>query len=340
MESDLVIKKCKQPECTINKDDVCLEGFEDTSQCPHFYLIEDAENENRQGTLDTLPENNNISLFNGEELSITETKTITYRYPVNLIYIIGEHDCGKTTILATLFEMFQVGPFYNYKFAGSLTQVGFEKRCFYSRISSGNGVPDTERTKSEEFNYLHLALKTDTDKQHVSHLLMSDISGEKFKRAKNNSDEMTELLMMSHSDTVNYVLDGEKLANPKLRHGAIMDAILFIQKALDVEVFTNKTNLNFIISKWDILHEVTTFDYETNIKNVFMDSFSKRLKSLNFFKIAVRPKSFNNGFKLGHGLIDLLNSWTKTIPQITIPTEYDVLNSDRMIYMYSTTHGE
>lgn len=308
MESGLQFKRCNQAGCTIHEDGVCLEDFDDPTQCPHFYLAEDEESDSQID--ESEPKKKDvIELFDGEQLTLNNVKKVTYKYPTEVVYLIGEHDSGKTTILATLFEMFQMGPFFNYNFAGSYTQVGFERRCFYSRIESDRSVPDTERTKLLEFNFLHLALKTNPAAPETIHLLLSDISGEKFKRARNSSDEMRELSLMSRAKIVNYVIDGEKLAKPRLRFAAINEAKLFIQKALDVGVFDKNTKLNFIVSKWDLLNPIIDFNYQEHIENAFTRDFLQRLRALDFHKIAVRPFEITKEFELGHGLIKILNSW-------------------------------
>lgn len=329
MEPEIQFKKCTQAGCTIHEDGVCLENFEDATQCPHFYL---AENGDTDSDIEELAQEKKevIELFDGEQLTLKNVRQVTYKYPTDVVYLIGEHDSGKTTILATLFEMFQMGPFHEYNFAGSYTQVGFERRCYYSRIGSDRSVPDTERTKLLEFNFLHLALKKNPERPETIHLLLSDISGEKFKRARNSSDEMRELSLMSRAKIVNYVIDGEKLAKPRSRFAAINEAKLFIQKALDVCVFNKKTQLNFIVSKWDLLNSVSDFNYLEHIEGAFTRDFQGRLRGIEFYKIAVRPLEITDEFELGHGLLKILNSWLVKETQTLLPEEV-MLIQERMI---------
>jgi hypothetical protein len=326
------LRKCDQENCTVQKDGVCLESIEELDQCPHFYLEEGEEDEeDDEETDDTSAATDSTvyKLFDGDELSLDRLTDVTYRFPASRIYILGEHDSGKTTLLATLFEMFQVGPFHGYFYAGSLTQIGFEKRCFYSRIASENGEADTERTKSEEFRFLHIALKQNVAQRKAKHFLISDISGEKIKRAKNNSEDMRDLQIVASATHVSFVIDGEKLLDPKIRQSTILQARTFIKKAIDEEVFNENTRLTLVVSKWDMVSKLEEFNFEALIERPFMASFEKHLKELTFLKVAIRPTTFKDGFKLGNGLPELLSLWDE--PAVPFSKSTEPVVSDRMI---------
>jgi len=305
----------------------------------NFYLQDDEakdETEVKNSEVDGAVESDEQSqvnktvfkLFTGDELSFDDLKLVTHRYPASKVYILGEHDSGKTTILSTLFEMFQFAPFNNFHFAGSLTQVGFEKRCFHSRLSSKNQEADTARTTIEQFRFLHLALKFKPEAKAANHYLISDISGEKITRAKNDSKEMQDLSVINDSVHVCYIIDGEKLKDIKLRQAILTQAKTFIRKAIDEEVFNSKTRLSVIVSKWDLLDGKKDFDFENLIEIPFKRDFAHAVSEFNVLKIAVRPKKFNK-FKLGHGLIDILKHWQ---PNPSAPIIYSgEASSDRMI---------
>jgi hypothetical protein len=271
---------------------------------------------------------NTFKLFTGEELSFEDLKIVTYRYPANMVYILGEHDSGKTTILSTLYEMFQFSPFNELHFAGSFTQVGFEKRCFHSRLSSKNKEADTERTKTEEFKFLHLALKRIPKSRTAVHYLISDISGEKITRAKNDSKEMKDLMVISNAKHVSYIIDGEKLKDIKTRQAILSQAKIFIRKAIDEGVFNHETRLLVIISKWDLLDGKKDFNFDALIKEPFTRDFASSVKKFDTLKIAVRPKKFHK-FKLGHGLSDLLLHWQPLLPEQPMAVQHNA--SGRMI---------
>ncbi|MBB5439164.1 hypothetical protein HDC92_002851 [Pedobacter sp. AK017] len=331
------LKKCDQEDCTVKKDGKCLEGIEDLTQCPHFYLDENiagldddsAIEDNGQSPSTSLKPviTNTFKLFKGEEFKLNELTQVSYRYPVDKIFILGEQDSGKTTILATLFEMFQVGVFNKLHFAGSLTQIGFEKRCFYSRLASGNSDYDTERTKSDEFRFLHLALKHDPNSKKALHLLISDIAGEKVQRAKGNTNDMKDLEVITDSVHISYIIDGEKLLNARTVQSVLTQAKTFIRKAIDEQIFTKSIRLSIIVSKWDVLDEIN-FDFESLIVAPFTRDFNDNFMDLSFLQIAVRPRTFVK-YKLGHGLSKLMDLWT--VKAQDLPNPIVLEKSARMI---------
>lgn len=331
------LKKCDQEDCTVKKDGKCLEGIEDLQQCPHFYLDEkeagldddsvEEENSPSPSSSQKAIITNTFKLFKGEEFKLKELTQVSYRYPVNKVFILGEQDSGKTTILATIFEMFQVGVFNKLHFAGSLTQIGFEKRCFYSRLASGNSDYDTERTKSDEFHFLHLALKHDPNAKKALHFLISDISGEKVQRAKGNTNDMKDLEVITDSVHISYIIDGEKLLNARTVQSVLTQAKTFIRKAIDEQIFTKSVRFSIIVSKWDVLDDIN-FDFESLIVTPFTRDFKDSFMELSFLQIAVRPRTFVK-YKLGHGLSKLMDLWT--VKAQDLPNTVVLEKSTRMI---------
>src|SRR5258706_16328307 len=96
----------------------------------------------------------------GYRLDSGGANEVTAQSLTNVILFAGTAESGKTTLLATLYLLFQKGPFATFSFAGSRTLVGFERRVHNARLSSKLSIPRTERSKSSEL--LHLPVrKTD-----------------------------------------------------------------------------------------------------------------------------------------------------------------------------------
>jgi energy-coupling factor transporter ATP-binding protein EcfA2 len=307
MESVGALKKCKQSACKVSLDGKCLEGLE-LDKCPHFYF--DEIDENRMQEASSVKLQPQIALFTGEELSLKDIKFLTFKFRTKIIMIIGEADSGKSTLLAVLHDLFQLGPFANFLFAGSTTQIGFERRCHPSRLNSNASTPDTERTKTNEFNFLHLAVKKkDEIDNEASHLLLSDISGEKFRLARDSSASMLELDLLKSVNNLIILIDGLRVSNKLLRAATILNAATFIVKALDEKIFNSSTRLNIVLSKWDCLYNDKTFDFTESIEKPFLTQFSNRLEEISFSKIAARPDKITNGIGYGYGLAELLTQW-------------------------------
>lgn len=304
------IKKiCHQQGCKILEGGSCLEGIDVTKdECPHFYAeSQNSDNIEVKNSIQT-KSSTSIKLFTGRELSFEEISMITNRYDCTLIAIVGESKSGKTTLIAEYFITLQKQPIKDFFFAGSRTQIGFEERCFLATDGSKAKKPVTGRTTSKEFSFLHLAIKhQDELKEDPTHLLFSDIWGERFREAKGSTTLMKELKILKAADYVLFIIDGEKIATKATRALTIEEAKTFIQKALDENIFDLNTNLKVAVSKWDFLHSDSSFDFSDKIERVFKERFESRLGKIEFTKLAARSE--NTGLEAGYGLYDLLKSW-------------------------------
>jgi len=305
----MVIRKCNQPNCKFNEDGKCLEGLGDA--CTHQFDEEvNSVEDKTEAKASEKNITNGIKLFSGEYLSLDEITMISHKFPYRLITILGNPDSGKTTLLATLYDLFQKGPFNEFMFSGSLTQIGFERSCHFSRIHSGNEIPDTERTVSSAFQYGHLALKKkDALNKKAINLLISNISGERYMEALESSQSMKEISFIKKSDFLIIMIDGGKIANLKERSGELFNTSTFIQKAIEEGVFDKQTDLKIILSKWDLLHKDSTFNFSEIIEEPLTRKYLNRVNSIAFSKIASRPLAQDENIKFGHGVHNLLVEW-------------------------------
>ncbi len=307
-ELELQIPKCKQADCNISKDGKCLESL-DKEECPHFYWADNESNEEESTELvQNEIKQDTFKLYPGEAVSISDLNTITYAYNCNKIVILGESESGKTTLLGYLFDKFQKGPYKDINFAGSLTLRGFDERCHYSRTSSNTDIPHTEKTIVEAFDFLHLALKKNVNDS-STHLLLSDISGEKLRDAGHSSILMADLEMLKYANKIIIVIDGKKIADKKLRQATLFSTQGFIQKALDDQIFNKKTDLQVVLSKWDHFVNDEEFNFEQLIVSRFTKLFEGRLGNLRFAKICASPKLNINQIEIGYGIYELLVDW-------------------------------
>jgi hypothetical protein len=302
---------CTNPGCKISEGGSCLESIDVTKQeCPHYKLVDANNPLKEESTSKEKIKVSGIELYHGSEMTFAQTSIITNNCDTKLIAIVGESKSGKTTLFAEYFINFQKGPFGDYCFAGSHTLIGLEKRCFYATVGSRAKKPDTERTQSKEFSFLHLAVKKkDNFEKPPIHFLFSDISGERFRDAKTSTILMQELKILKAADYILFIIDGERLADKSTRAVTIEDAKTFIRKALDEKIFGKDTRLKIAISKWDYIYNDTSFNFEEKIVNVFKERFESGLANIEFTKLAARSKT--SDIKAGMGLNELLNDWEK-----------------------------
>jgi hypothetical protein len=319
------IKACKQAGCPVGQSGECLESLS-LDECPHFYYasgeddlepLDDAEGEPGKSAI---PPQQVIrtQLFSANELTLAEIPTITQKYNCKLVVILGDLKSGKTTLLGTMFDLFQLGHFEQYIYGGSLTQKGFEVRSHLARIASGRSTPETERTKTLEFRVLHLGVKV-TGRSNIQHLLLSDVSGETIRQARNSSTLMKKQLSIAKSaDHLFYILDGEQLTF-RNRAKTLLNAELFIQSAINNGIFTTSTVLNILISKWDKIKNEEDFNLD-EVTQRLNNRFSNDLKSIAYSKMASRPDPDTQEMDLGYGVSEFLSTILTLDSKLSIET--------------------
>lgn len=304
------IKQCEQIGCKISEGGNCLEGLE-IKDCPHFYWGKEVDNVDVNSITDDQLSNltnqvSNFKIFSGSELTLEEIDIVTNKYNCAWVVILGEYDCGKTTLLSSIFDLLQTGFFRKYLFAGSLTQIGFEERSHLSRTISGNDKPDTERTKSLEFRLLHLALRN-IDSKNIQNFILSDISGETIRQARNSAVAMqARLSLIKNVDFIFYMFDGEKLMQGA-KATTLFNAALFLDSAIQNGILSKKNILHILISKWDILSTDPKFDMEKDIIQPMKSRFLEKLSDIQYYKIAARPDESNNEIDHGFGIEKILD---------------------------------
>ena len=301
------VKRCREPHCKVHLDGKCMDTLDiDKGECTNFYLADASDVDDAQTPQKDIKKTVGVKLFEGKEMDVHETAEITHKHPAKVIAIVGESECGKTTLLAELYNIFQNGANQDLLFAGSQTLIGFERRSHLSRVESNSEEAETDKTVSRVFSFLHLALKKKTDIAADSvHIILSDISGEHFQLARDSSSIMKELTLLTDADQVIYIIDGEKVATKKLRQQTLSNAETFIQTALDNGILNVQTNLTVVVSKWDKLIADNSFDFDRDVKTPFTESFASRLSDFKAFPIAARPKS--QAVASAFGLYQLLN---------------------------------
>ncbi|WP_201980428.1 TRAFAC clade GTPase domain-containing protein [Hymenobacter rubidus] len=270
---------CEQPLCTFSTTGVCVKNFTPANKCPFLSNEHDLEDEDLEDDVEdgdeesallnahdiddlkggspgddedkSTPVADSIYFASGEALLGSSIETITYAFPAKLILIIGGPDCGKTTLVSAVFESFQKRALGNFIFAGSYTQVGFELISYLAREASGKIDPDTERTKSAEFLYLHLSIRDKLLAHKAQHLLFTDVSGERFNLARDTQAEMDELTILKKADHIFYIVDGEALSNVKTRDTTKQDVIIFLKRAIKANLLTKDNQLIILINKFD-----------------------------------------------------------------------------------------
>lgn len=258
-----------------------------------------------------------VELFSGGALSAADADAVTLRSRAHLIVLAGAADSGKTTVLASIYERLNEGPFAGFQFAGSRSLLGFEEICHLNRLASGGSQPDTQRTiPSEEASYYHLALKGTEDGARRRHVLLSAMSGELFRMAMDTRDDAARLTYLRRADTIVVLVDGARLAVLEQRASAQAEAASILESLIDANMVAPNCRVEFVFSKLDRVNaggqEALNFLSRTQEK--FETRFRDIVPRLFFRKIAARPDPSLSSDGLDTGLADAFASWTSLQP--------------------------
>ncbi|MCW5704597.1 MAG: hypothetical protein KIT82_18685 [Bradyrhizobium sp.] len=118
-------------------------------------------------------------------------------------------DVGKTTLIATMYELLHRRRMSSFGFAGSETLRGYEERCHLARLSSYASRPDTRRTPvGVGLEFTHLRIATSGGMRDV---LFADRSGEHFQAILSRPAEVKEFAELHRSDAIVLLVDLARL---------------------------------------------------------------------------------------------------------------------------------
>lgn len=273
-----------------------------------------------------------VSTFEGEALPLTQSFEIANAYPTHVILMMGEREAGKTTLLAELHHSFLRAPFAEYLFAGSRTLIGFEKNCFLARHLSGEEREDTERTKYSDIRLLHLALTRPDDPRQVRHLLLTDVSGERFKEIRSSRDEAEEIapLVRRANHTV-LLVDGNRLSVPRTQASVVTKACLLLRGLVEAGGLSSRNALHVVISKWDYVLARSATDQVQRLQ----DAIRKAAPTLapQFHFVAARVTE-SVDIDPGYGLATLLQAWMAPTSKVAPCSDY-AISATRAYLQYS-----
>ncbi len=317
-KSSELIGKCDQPGCTVAEDGKCLEGLELT-ECPHFIRVDSSEQVINDVNLEekeiNVSTDKNVKIYSGEALENENCNEITLKANTNLIMIAGPANSGKTTLITSIFELFQRNSsFAGYIFAGSSTLLGFEKRCHESRISSERTSPDTERTKNSPSPvFLHLIIKDEKCKGEKNNLLFTDISGENFEFLRNSTEQCKKFSILKRIDHFVLLFDSNLLSTKTQRHLAKDSSLSLLRSIIESDMLNININIEIVFSKWDLFSskkDSNNMDFLNSIKKDIKSRFSSKYKNITFHEIASRPVNPSE-LDFGYGIDKIFPKWIK-----------------------------
>lgn len=306
---------CPLPDCGVGRGGRCLEGVNDPRGCSRRRIAlhaldegaHDAENAEAPGDLmaeDTPGVTEFDFLPSGEALNLDGANELIARTSCNIVAVIGESDCGKTTIVSNFYLPFHEGPFSKYMFAGSKTLLGFERRCHESRTASGRSDPTTLHT-SGDLHFLHLKLRAADGS--LRNLLFADRPGEHFRNARNHGAIARSMTELRHAHVILLLLNGEQLAAPSQRSRCVETAVATIRALVEAGSIIRSTQICPVVTKADLIDQATASEAALKCVERLRGALGAlELGTSSPIITAAQPKTDGSPYEPGYGMSNLL----------------------------------
>lgn len=237
-----------------------------------------------------------------------------------IVAIVGERNGGKTTLVAEMYSCFLRGPFAGSLFCHSLSLSGFEQKCFQSRAASGGFHPQTPRTSAQDgLRFFHLALANEKELRRRD-LLISERAGETYREVRNMPERASEMPELRKASSVVFIIDGERVANPRLRQEAFASVRSLLRAYLLIAQVSTQKQIQLVTTKFDLLEGEEGVSARKSL-----ETFEKSVIELvaGRFDVRVYHTAARNpapGSDPAVGLAPLLQSWLRPLPSLSLKT--------------------
>lgn len=325
------LKTCTNEDCHVSNDGKCVEGYP-LDECPHLsqMSVEDIQEADEPKVVRDVARVMNLSL--GDALNRIQASSLQRRRLSRLVGIIGPNDAGKTSLLASIYDLLQKGPVGEVGFAGSSTLIGFEKVCHDARASSRRTAPHMERTSAgTDATFFHLDLRP-ADGDLVA-LFIGDRSGEDYLAAADNLSRAEDFFELRRADVVTLLVNGEHLASSEHRHEAKAVTQQVADALVEAGSFRRGCRLAVVLTKQDYVLGSPHADRVQREFDGIVDAIIQRHSSyfgdIERFVVAASPKD-STKLKRGDGVDQLVLFWLRADSPPS-PVRPAAIDSTRMI---------
>lgn len=341
---------CSNTECKIAETGKCIEGFDVLEECPTYNkedeeLWFDANGENDEQiehiehteqieqSISYSIKSELIQLPTGMTLSDAETDCFLKKYSSKVVACIGPSNIGKTTLIASFYELLNMGPIGCYQFGGSKTLFAFEEVCHHARAISKNSVAKTPRTiRKDTAFFFHIALSNIPNNRRID-LLLSERAGEEYEAAMDHTDNCLNLFEVKRSDVLMILINGEAISDNVRRHAEITRVINLARALQESEVIYPTTKILLVTTRYDL---VVKLDACEKVRER-CESILNRINSLfpnhqtNLHMIAARPEDAELT-KVGFGIRELLEEILEVSQRNYVPQIVKECQSTRILH--------
>lgn len=302
--------RCANPDCEVASGGRCIEGFANTAECPQFGRIPLVPVD---PAVDAYPTpRNGVGMPPATTLSVDEADGIIKESPSRVVAIAGPQAAGKTSLIAGLYDLFQVGQVGKVAFARSYSLHAFEQATHNSRAASRRTTPTTARTERGEIRFYHLDV-VDTESRAVPSVLLGDRAGEEYLETRSNPLSARQFPELRRADVLTMLVDGQRLLDPGQRHNLRSEVRQTLQAFAEAGVLKPTQRLALVLTKLDLIREApdggkrTFHGFDTLVAGVRTD-YGQHVGEVEPFQVAAQPTT--GGAKRGENLDRLLAYWT------------------------------
>ena len=333
---------CANPDCQVAETGKCVEGFE-TATCPHFGQTIPKITDDETTLAISKASEKSIRLYSAATLTIADTAKLLRAGDTRIIAIIGPRDAGKTSLIASLYDLFQEGSVSGVEFARSRTLHAFEQTCHDARAASRRSVPHINRTPLGEVRFYHFDLGGGPTRESLA-LAMGDRAGEEYLNATDNTTLVSGFSEVRRADSLTLLVDGHRLVDNGGRHNLRNEIIMIVQSLVDAGAVQTGQRLAVVLTKIDLVQDSHRYARaEKDFKNLlsrFERLFGHIFSTIEPFKTAASPKT--DTVMRGTGVPELLTFWLEraVVAPTALPSKPSVERAFARLQPLDDVEGE
>ena len=315
--------RCSNPDCRVAQDGRCIEGFGNKAECPQFGKLQIVQ---MKDVVDSsLAPMHGVAMPASTTLTVEEADNVIKKSEARVIAITGPFDAGKTSLIAGLYDLFNLGPVGSVAFGQSYSLQAFEEAAHDSRATSRRESPETDRTPRGEVRFYHFEL-FDSSTGASPSVLLGDRAGEEYLETRSNTDLAKGFPELPRADVLTILIDGQRMLDAGQRHNVRSEARQTIQAFVEADVVRDTQCLAVVLTKLDALRKSedsgsqAMHDFAIIVERL-RSTFGMKFTAIESFAVAAQPKS--DGAKQGEGLEKLLAYWMME-PRRYQPTQVTV----------------
>lgn len=311
MTEQAIAVTCGNPDCKVWEDGKCVEGLA-LDKCPHYgQALEATESQPTEEAPKTV---SGVTLSSGDMLTASGASAVLRTGDNRVVAMIGPKGAGKTTLIASVYELFQVGPVGKCRFTSCDTLYAFERACHHSRAVSLRQKPATERTLVKGVHFYHLGMRVG-EAAPVLDLILADRAGEEYREATDDVAAAGRFPEIVRADVITMLVDGAGLLQLTTRHEVLSETVMIMQALLDGGSVVGRPKLAVVLTKNDEVIESQDRQRAEQDFDVLLSRiearFADKLGTICGFKVAACPA--NDKTPRGDGVPLLLDFWREPV---------------------------